>query len=101
MARDWLGKPQIIEKLGLGLASGITGTIVLLSWLGVSPLVRLEGGSLDVRFKLRGERPAGQEVILVAIDEKSLQEVGQWPWSRDKQARLVTAIAVGTSLPHS
>jgi adenylate cyclase len=93
MARDWLGKPQIIEKLGLGLASGITGTIVLLSWLGVSPLVRLEGGSLDVRFKLRGERPAGQEVILVAIDEKSLQEVGHWPWSRDKQARLVTAIA--------
>ena len=62
MARDWLGKPQIIEKLGLGLASGITGTIVLLSWLGVSPLVRLEGGSLDVRFKLRGERPAGQEI---------------------------------------
>ncbi len=93
MARDWLGKPQIIEKLGLGLASWITGTIVLLSWLGVSPLVRLEGGSLDVRFKLRGERPAGHEVVLVAIDEKSLQEVGQWPWSRDKQARLVTAIA--------
>ena len=93
MARDWLGKPQIIEKLGLGLASGITGTIVLMSWLGVSPLVRLEGGSLDVRFKLRGERPAGQEVMLVAIDEKSLQEVGHWPWSRDKQSRLVTAIA--------
>lgn len=72
MARDWLGKPQIIEKLGLGLASGITGTIVLLFWLSVGPLVRLEGSALDVRFKLRGERQAGREVVLVAIDEKSL-----------------------------
>jgi len=79
MARDWLGKPQIIEKLGLGLASWITGTIVLLSWLGVSPLVRLEGGSLDVRFKLRGERPAGQEVILVAIDEKAYRRSASGP----------------------
>jgi len=92
MARAWLGKTKVIEKLGLGLATGITGTMVLLSWLGVSPLVRLESSSLDLRFKLRGERPAGREVILVAIDEKSLKEVGHWPWSRDKQAQLVNAI---------
>ncbi|MGH7234962.1 MAG: CHASE2 domain-containing protein [Nitrospiraceae bacterium] len=78
--------------LGFGLASVITGTMVLLFWLGVSPLERLEGGSLDFRFKLRGERPAGREVVLVAIDEKSLREVGHWPWSRDKQAQLVNAI---------
>jgi adenylate cyclase len=92
VARVWLGKTQFIENLGLGLASGITGTIVLLSWLGMSPLVRLEGGLFDFRFKLRGERPAGREVVLVAIDEKSLKEVGHWPWSREKQARLVNAI---------
>ena len=92
MARAWLGKRQVIENLGLGLAIGITATMVFLAWLGVSPLVRLESASLDLRFKVRGERPAGSEIVLVAIDEKSLKEVGRWPWSRDQQARLVEAI---------
>ena len=31
-------------------------------------------------------------VIIVDIDEKSLAEVGQWPWPRTKVARLLTAL---------
>ncbi|MGH7209482.1 MAG: CHASE2 domain-containing protein [Nitrospiraceae bacterium] len=92
MAQDWLGKPQIAEKLGFGLAAGITGTMVLLSWLGVGALVGLEASSFDLRFKLRGDRPPGHEVVLVAIDEQSLEEIGPWPWSRDQQAQLVKEI---------
>ncbi|MBI4400932.1 MAG: adenylate/guanylate cyclase domain-containing protein [Nitrospirae bacterium] len=92
MARVWLGKTRIIQSLGFGLAAAITGAILLLSWVGFGPLIRLEETFLDFRFKLRGERQIGQEVVLVAIDEKSLKEVGRWPWSRDKQARLVQAI---------
>jgi len=33
-----------------------------------------------------------QRITLVAIDEKSLAEVGPWPWSRQELARLVNAI---------
>ncbi|MEX2131822.1 MAG: adenylate/guanylate cyclase domain-containing protein [Pseudohongiellaceae bacterium] len=33
-----------------------------------------------------------QRVVLVTIDEKSLAEVGPWPWSRDTMARLVNAL---------
>lgn len=33
-----------------------------------------------------------ERVIIVAIDEPSLAEVGAWPWSRTDMARLVTAL---------
>ena len=92
MAQPWLGKTAIIHRLGFGLGMAITVAMLVLAWLSPSPLVRLENTFLDIRFKLRGERPAGQEVVLVVIDEKSLKELGRWPWSRDKQAQLVTEI---------
>ena len=82
----------MIHRLGFGLGIGITVMMLTLTWLGLTPLVRLENTFLDFRFKLRGERPSGQEIVLVVIDEKSLKELGRWPWSRDKQAQLVTAI---------
>lgn len=36
--------------------------------------------------------PRSQPVTIVAIDEKSLTEVGQWPWPRNKLAALIDAI---------
>ncbi len=33
-----------------------------------------------------------QRIVLVAIDEASLAEVGPWPWPRETMARLVAAI---------
>ncbi|MBV8603858.1 MAG: CHASE2 domain-containing protein [Pelomonas sp.] len=37
-------------------------------------------------------RPASQPVTIVAIDEKSLAALGQWPWPRDRLGALVNAI---------
>lgn len=37
----------------------------------------------DYMFILRGEIPQNEKVIIVDIDEKSLKQIGQWPWSRD------------------
>lgn len=37
----------------------------------------------DYMFVIRGEVPNDNNVIIVDIDDKSLHEVGQWPWSRD------------------
>ena len=93
MAQPWLAKTKILHRLGFGLGMGITVMMLTLTWLGLTPLVRLENTFLDFRFKLRGDRPVGQEVILVLIDEKSLKELGRWPWSRDKQSHLVKGIA--------
>lgn len=37
--------------------------------------------------------PQSQPVTIVAIDEKSLAELGQWPWPRSQLAALLDAIA--------
>jgi len=42
----------------------------------------------DFTFILRGELPKSDSVVIVDIDEKSLQEYGQWPWSRNVLADL-------------
>ncbi|ADR34753.1 adenylate/guanylate cyclase with Chase sensor [Sulfuricurvum kujiense DSM 16994] len=43
----------------------------------------------DAMFLLRGEIQGDQNIVIVDIDEKSLKELGQWPWSRDKVAHLL------------
>jgi len=50
---------------------------------------------VDYRFKVRDlVRPAQipEDIIVIAVDEKSLAEYGRWPWSRRLQARLIETI---------
>ena len=46
----------------------------------------------DLKFRYRGTRPAGKEVVIIAIDDASVKEVGRWPWSREVLARLVNRL---------
>jgi EAL domain-containing protein (putative c-di-GMP-specific phosphodiesterase class I)/CHASE2 domain-containing sensor protein len=41
------------------------------------------------------ERPASGKIVLVSIDDKSLKEVGRWPWPRSRYAELVQRIGAG------
>lgn len=45
--------------------------------------------NLDFKFLLRGPIPIKNKVAVLAIDDKSLNEVGRWPWSRAKIAELI------------
>ena len=92
MTKVWLGKTKQIEQLGLTLAVLVTIVMLTLFMLDPYSLVRLENAALDARFVLRGLRPAGNEITLVLVDEPSIRELGRWPWSRDKHARLVMAL---------
>ena len=40
-------------------------------------------------FELRGQRSPTAPIIIVTIDEKSLSELGRWPWPRTTIAKLV------------
>lgn len=42
----------------------------------------------EVRDRLRAHPPSGQ-VVVVGIDDRSLETVGAWPWSRDKHVKLI------------
>ncbi len=54
-------------------------------------------GTIEERLGAMGwtigaETAPEQRITIVAVDEKSVAEVGPWPWSRDTMARLVTAL---------
>jgi signal transduction histidine kinase/CHASE2 domain-containing sensor protein len=40
-------------------------------------------------FRLRGEIPPPDDIVIVAIDDASLQEVGNWPWPRAVMASVL------------
>jgi adenylate cyclase len=63
---------------------------------------RLELNLYDGWFKLRGPRQPGTDIIIVAIDEKSIEQIGPPSWPRTVHARLLDQLkearAVGFDL---
>lgn len=54
------------------------------------PFLRfMELKTLDLRIASRGTLPTGSETVIAVIDEKSLTELGRWPWPRTTIAKLV------------
>lgn len=47
----------------------------------------------DLMFKARGEIKGDENIIIIDIDERSLKELGQWPWSRDTVSTLLQNLA--------
>jgi adenylate cyclase len=75
-------------KIGLIIILGI----VFLYFLDFSFLRFMELKMYDLRMASRGDRKPGGEVVIAAIDEKSLSELGRWPWSRAIIANLVNTL---------
>lgn len=70
--------------LGLGLALWV---LFMAPW---SPLSSIELGAYDYRFTLqdRVARPA-PEIVIVDIDDASLEAFGEFPWPRRLHAKLI------------
>ncbi|HET7776307.1 MAG TPA: CHASE2 domain-containing protein, partial [Azospira sp.] len=78
-----------LVRIALGLALVLL-TLGHAARLCQIPLLsHLDAILYDARLRLT--QPGGQDprVVIVDIDEKSLAEVGRWPWSRDKVSQLV------------
>ncbi|MCP4969246.1 MAG: CHASE2 domain-containing protein [Arcobacter sp.] len=43
----------------------------------------------DYFFTIRGEIANTGKVVIIDIDEKSLKDLGQWPWSRNKISQIL------------
>ena len=55
----------------------------------IDVLQRLDDIIYDARLRATMPNTLDERVIIVDIDEKSLAEVGRWPWGRNKLASLV------------
>ena len=45
--------------------------------------------TIDWRLADRGYQPGSDRVAVLAVDDKSIEQEGRWPWPRDKTARLI------------
>ena len=53
----------------------------------------LDSSLRDIFFQIRGEIPTSDQVVIIDIDEKSLAQLGQWPWERNLIAQLLEKLA--------
>lgn len=75
-----LGATVLAVLLALSLVSGLT------------PLTDLRLELFDTYQNLAPRQRTSAPAVIVAIDEASLEQIGQWPWPRDVIARLIQTI---------
>jgi adenylate cyclase len=66
--------------------------VVVLLYVFTAPstlLRNLEAKALDLRFHLRGSLSPTPRVRLIVIDDRSIAELGRWPWSRLRFADIL------------
>jgi len=70
------------------VAIAALGITLLLTNLSFFAFIELKG--LDLLFTLRGPLLPSEDIVIVAIDEPSMAEIGrQWPWPRSLHAQLI------------
>lgn len=89
--RAWLkvlaagrARPVGLAVLGIFLALSFTADLRVLADLRLA--------LFDSYQNLAPRKRISAPAVIVAIDEASLSEIGQWPWPRDILARLIEAI---------
>lgn len=72
------------KRAGLIVATTIA-LVAAVAWLAPS----LSSASLNTLFRLRGLLETPKDLVIVAIDDHSLQRFGRWPWSRSLMAAAI------------
>jgi adenylate cyclase len=83
---------KFLNLSGFKIALLLTLIVLGIYYLDPQFLNLLELKTLDLRFLSRGKIPTSDKVALVTIDEKSLDELGRWPWPRTRMAQLLDAL---------
>lgn len=83
---------QHIVRIAIGL-------VIVLVFLGhaaklyqVGIITQLDNIIYDTRLRVTMPGGIDERIVILDIDEKSLQEIARWPWPRDLMARLITKL---------
>ncbi|WP_322561009.1 adenylate/guanylate cyclase domain-containing protein [Rhodoferax sp.] len=76
-------------RIAVTLVPFIFSVLHLLGVLELGALHRLDNLIYDARLRSTMPRTIDDRIVIVDVDEKSLAEIGRWPWSRDVLADLV------------
>lgn len=91
--KDSMKFPELFIRHGVRISLSIAVLVMLLlNTTGVIHLGfinRLENFTYDVRLNLMMPATLDDRIVIIDIDEKSLQEQGRWPWGRHKLAQML------------
>ncbi|MFH1541000.1 MAG: adenylate/guanylate cyclase domain-containing protein [Elusimicrobiota bacterium] len=78
-----------MKKKIIGYLLGVLAIFIILAFNFFGAFESLEYKSYDFRLKLRGLKSSTEQIVIVAIDEESLDKLGRWPWDRSIHAKLI------------
>ena len=76
-----------ISSIRIALLLGVA--LSALRFSGCRYLELLDLRALDYRLQQRGVQAGSPDVVIVAVDDPSLEQFGRWPWSQSLVAQLV------------
>ncbi|HVE53659.1 MAG TPA: CHASE2 domain-containing protein, partial [Ramlibacter sp.] len=85
LARHW-------SRIAITLVPLVFALMHAVGVLPIGFLQRLDAIIYDARLRATMPRTLEQRVVIVDIDEKSLAEVGRWPWGRHRLAAMVDEV---------
>ena len=84
---------------------GLVVTLLFLLTTSTDLMREIEFRGYDLGARFASTKPANQDVVVVAIDDPALQELGAWPWPRDVLAQATRKLSalrpsvIGFALP--
>src|SRR5204862_376365 len=94
----FLSRSKGIKRVDLGLAIFVTFVALAIyiytqisgrNAAGLRFIENVEARSLDARFNLRGARSHDENIVIVGLEETTLQKVGAFPIPRNAYAKMV------------
>ncbi len=96
LAPALLGHPRRLRWAAPLIAALIT--LLIVTFTGPR-LTQWDEQSANLTWNLTDQARAERRIVIVDIDERSVQAIGHWPWSRARQAELLEKLdAAGVSL---
>jgi adenylate cyclase len=80
-----LSKTKVLVVLFLLISITISSLYIFLP----NQFNSLDNRIRDFYFLFRGPQKTDENIVIVDIDERSIKELGQWPWERKKLAKIL------------
>ncbi|HXD40305.1 MAG TPA: adenylate/guanylate cyclase domain-containing protein [Ramlibacter sp.] len=77
------------SRIGVTLIPLVFALLHASGFMTIGVLQRLDDIIYDARLRATMPRTPDDRIVIVDLDEKSLAEVGRWPWGRNQLADLV------------
>ncbi len=93
-------KPSVYSKVSkttvlyIVLLGILVSTVIgILGYSGALPLYYIDNLFYDSLIRTQASGKTAEQIVVIDVDERSIAEIGQWPWPRYRIAELIGALA--------